>query len=186
MTDAQVLDIALELVLKEGLTALTFAALSSRCGLSPATLVQRFSTKRELMHRTLQHAWDLLDTATAELTASTPRTPAGAIELLVGLSRQYDDRDAYRHGLMLLREDIGDPRLRRRGVAWEGNLVAALDARLDARGDELHARPLGGAMARYWQGVISWWAFHDDLPLTAHLTTSLEEFLEITRPRPAG
>lgn len=174
------LDDGLALAMRRGLPAITFAALAQQCGLSPATLVQRFSSKDELRRRILLHAWDRLDEATAELAATAPRTPEGAIQLLIGLSVQYEDRDAYPHGLMLLREDVIDPQLRRRGVAWEAQLIAALSSRLGT-GEE------GGAvLAAYWQGVISWWAFHDDEPLVEHLTKKLGILLELVRRRSSG
>ncbi|MET8800711.1 TetR family transcriptional regulator [Nocardia sp. NPDC004568] len=179
-TDAQVLDDGLALAMRSGLPAITFAALAQRCGLSPATLVQRFSTKDELKRRILLHAWDRLDEATAELDTTVPRTPEGAIELLIELSAQYEDREAYPHGLLLLREDVLDPHLRRRGVAWEAGLVAALGSRLGT-GEE------GGAvLAAYWQGVICWWAFHDDEPLVEHLARKLGILLDLVRAGSLG
>jgi AcrR family transcriptional regulator len=174
-TDEQVLDAALALVHENGIGNLTFAALARRSGLSSATLVQRFTNKATLTQRTLLHAWDRLDAVTRDLASSAPRTPDGAVALLVGLSQQYDDGSSYGNGLLILREDIGDPTLRRRGVEWESELTAALDARF-------HSIPnaptgIGYALAAFWQGAITWWAFRADQPLPGYLTAKLTDFL---------
>ncbi|MFI6485587.1 TetR/AcrR family transcriptional regulator [Nonomuraea sp. NPDC050663] len=170
LSDDEVLDAALALMHAGGVGELTFAALAGRCGLSAATLVQRFANKKELVQRTLLHAWDRLDALTGELAATAPPTPAGAIELLVGLSGQYEGAEAYGEGLLLLREDVRDPVLRARGVAWEEALTAALDARLAGEG-------VGSALAAQWQGSLTWWAFRADRPLGEFLTERLGAFL---------
>ncbi|WP_245468827.1 helix-turn-helix domain-containing protein, partial [Mesorhizobium sp. M1E.F.Ca.ET.063.01.1.1] len=87
--DEQVLEVAYRLMHAEGPEALTFERLARACGLSGSTLVQRFGSKAQLKQRTLLYAWDGLDRKTKALSASTPRTPAGAIQLLGGLSSGY-------------------------------------------------------------------------------------------------
>ncbi|MDA0184848.1 hypothetical protein OJ997_31385 [Solirubrobacter phytolaccae] len=161
-TDEEVLDAAL-LSLRYG--QLTFAGVAHASGLSAATLVQRFGNKNRLRQRALLRAWDLLDARTAELAASAPLTPAGAIDLLVGLSGQYDEIDRYADNLMLLREDLRDPVLRARGAAWERELIAALEARCGAG--------TGALLAAHWQGAVTWWAFRPESGLEAELRASL-------------
>ena len=174
-TDAEVLDAALALVHEYGLPGLTFSALARRCGLSPATLVQRFANKTNLAQRTLLHAWDELDALTRRLASTTPLTPAGAVELLIGLSGDYGGVENYSEGLLLLREDVRDPVLRERGTAWESELTAALEARFDPASG---APPgIGYALAAYWQGSLTWWAFRADRPLREYLTEKLTDFI---------
>jgi AcrR family transcriptional regulator len=176
-TDEQVLEAALAIVQQSGVGGLTFAALADRSGLASATLVQRFTNKDTLTQRTLLHAWCRLHAMTKELVSSTPCTPSGAIAMLVGLSRQYEDIDAYGHGLLLLREDVRDPTLRRHGVEWESELTAALDERFAS----IPQAPagIGFALAAYWKGAITWWAFRADQPLMDYLTAKLTVFLEL-------
>lgn len=176
-TDRQVLDAALALVREEGVARLTFSALASRSGLSGATLVQRFESKATLVQRTLLHAWDELDARTRELAAATPRTPGGAIELLVGLSEQHGGIESYGDGLLLLREDVRDPVLRARGVAWESELTEALAARF--AGLPHAPTDIGYALAAYWQGSLTWWAFRADPPLRDFLTEKLDAFIRL-------
>src|SRR5688500_18783598 len=128
MSDEDVLAAAHKLIHERGPEALTFESLGRACGLSPATVVQRFGTKEGMKRRALLHAWDRLDERTLELAAKVPKTPAGAIELLVSLSEAYGGIDTYAPGLLMLREDLRDPVLRARGAAWKAGLSAALDA----------------------------------------------------------
>jgi AcrR family transcriptional regulator len=175
-TDEQVLDAALALAQESGISSLTFAALARRSGLSSATLVQRFANKATLTQRTLLHAWDLLGVMTTELASTVPRTPDGAVVLLVGLSQQYGDARSYGNGLLMLREDVSSPTLRQRGIEWESELTAALEARFASIPDA--PAGIGYALAAFWQGAITWWAFRADQPLSDYLTAKLNDFLE--------
>jgi len=176
-SDVEVLEAALALVRSSGVDHLTFAALADRCGLSAATLVQRFGTKAALTQRTLLHAWDKLQARTLELASSVPKTPDGAVELLVGLSRHDDDIEAYAEGLLVLREDLRDPVLRSRGAAWEAALTAAI-------GDCFASVPgapdgIGFALAAHWQGALTWWAFGAQCPLDDYLGESLRTLISL-------
>ncbi|MBW9092576.1 TetR/AcrR family transcriptional regulator [Microbacterium jejuense] len=173
-SDQQVLDVALQIVQESGVRGLTFSAVAERCGLSAPTLVQRFSNKATLTRRTLLHAWDQLEAQTRELAETTPLTPAGAVELLIGLSQDFGDADSYADGLLLLREDVRDPALRARGVAWEEQLVAALDARLPPG-----TTGAGYALAAFWQGAVLWGAYRTDRPLPAYLDEKLRAFVDL-------
>ena len=163
-SDEAVLDAALAL-LREG--RLTFATLAGASGLSGATLVQRFGSKDGLRQRALLRAWDRLDARTAELAEQ----PIDAVELLVGLSGQYDEIEQYAENLMILREDLRDPVLRARGAAWETEPIAALDARC---GDGS-----GALLAAHWQGAVTWWAFRPHERLDEHLRESLGRLVNL-------
>lgn len=163
LSDHSVLDQAIDLMHRSGPDGLTFASLAAASGLSGATLVQRFGTKAGLRQRALLHAWDKLDERTAQLAAAMKRTPDGARKLLVELSREHGDVEAYAQGLLLLREDMRDPALRARGAAWKETLNAALDACFGGiPGAPAHA---GSLMAVHWQGALLWWAFDPQRPV---------------------
>lgn len=75
----------------------------------------------------------------------------------------------------MLREDLLDPELRRRGVAWGDALAAALGRRLAVRGE---ARPdLGRLMASQWQGAVLLHGFARDRPLADALRDDLMRWL---------
>lgn len=156
-SNGDVLDAALRVLRRGGPGNVTFQAVSAECGLSAPTLVQRFSSKAGLLQAALLRAWDLLEEATAAAAVSAPQGPEGAVAFLVALSGDYGEDDAYGEGLLLLREDMVDPVLRARGMAWESQLINALARRLeDADGPRAD---LARLMLAQWQGAILWWGF---------------------------
>jgi AcrR family transcriptional regulator len=174
LSDTEVLSAAHRLIHERGPEALTFAALSAACGLSSATLVQRFRSKPDLVRSTLLHAWDALEARTAEAAAAAPKTADGAIQLLVTLSRAYGGIEAYANGLLVLREDIRDPVLRARGTRWKRSLVSALDQCIAATG----ANPGTGLLiASHWQGCLLWWSFEPEGSIEAYVETSLRSLM---------
>ncbi|MEJ8280763.1 TetR family transcriptional regulator [Pseudonocardia spirodelae] len=178
--DSEVLDHALAVLHDGGPRGLTFAALAAVCGLAPATLVQRFGGRGELLRRALLHAWDGLQARTARLGADAEPTPGGAVAFLVALSEQYGGIDSYADALLVLREDLRDPQVRRRGVAWRETLTAVLAGCLG--GDRVAA----GALATQWQGCLLWWSFDPHRPVTEHVRDELTAFVDRVLSPPAG
>lgn len=176
LSDEDVAAVASEILHRHGPEGLTFQSLSKACGLSAATLVQRFSSKARLKQAALLHAWDGLDRRTEELAARVPRTPEGAIALLVGLSGGYGDIETYAEGLLLLREDLKDPVLRARGAQWRAALVVALDACF--AGTPGLPRDAGLLAATHWQGALLWWSFDPQEPVDIHVGRSLAHFID--------
>ncbi|CAN7257922.1 TetR family transcriptional regulator [Rhizobium leguminosarum] len=174
-SDEQLLAMVLALIHAEGPDAATFAAVAKASGLSGSTLVQRFATKAAMLRAALLHAWDRLDMETARLAGTVPKTPEGAIALLVGLSQDYgDNAAAYGEGLLVLREDFRDPVLRARGAAWGTALTAAVARCLgSAKAPETMAR----LMLSQWQGSLLWWGFSAEGPVAAYVETELRRFL---------
>jgi len=174
-SDQFVLETAHRLIHAEGPEALTFARLAHACGLAPATLVQRFKTKAGLKQATLLHAWDKLDAKTARLAGEMPKTPQGAIRLLTALSGDYGGIETYAEGLLILREDLRDPVLRARGVAWRTVLSRALDDCF--AGIPSAPKDVGLLMAAQWQGSLLWWGFKPEKSAAYHVEADLKRFV---------
>lgn len=174
LPDRNVLEAALKIIHERGPEALTFASLSQACGLSAATLVQRFGSKESLKRGALLQAWDRLDETTARLAAATPKTPEGAISLLVGLSTGYGGIEAYAEGLLVLREDLRDPALRARGAAWKVTLSEALEDCFRAVGAPTG---IGLLMASQWQGSLLWWGFDPAGKIERYVEDGLRGFV---------
>ncbi len=178
--DGDLLEAALKLIHERGPDALTFASLAEVCGLSAATLVQRFGSKARLKQLALFRAWDRLDRDTAALAATVPRTPDGAVALLVGLSRNYGGIEAYAEGLLVLREDLRDPALRARGAAWNIVLVDALDDCFQHV--ERTPQGIGMLLASQWQGSLLWWGFNPQGKVEDYVEGGLRHFLRALLP----
>jgi AcrR family transcriptional regulator len=173
--DEQVLGALFELMIKTGPDGLTFAGAAQASGLAAATLVQRYGNRERLVEAILLTAWDHLDAETKAADSEEDLSPEGAIKLLLRLmSPGTAERDAT-DGLLLLREDIRNPRLRERGAAWGRSLVEALGRRLSA--DRKEAERLGWEMAALWQGAHIWWAFDQTVPADLAIRQALEAWL---------
>jgi AcrR family transcriptional regulator len=180
LPDADVLDAAYKLMHEHGPEALTFASVARACGLSSATLVQRFKSKAGLIQGTLLYAWDRLDEKTAQLAATVPKTADGAIEFLVALSRDYGGIEAYAEGLLILREDLRDPALRSRGAIWKAALCRALE---DCFATVPRApRGIGLLMASQWQGSLLWWSFDPQGDVESYVEDGLKRFVAAVVP----
>jgi AcrR family transcriptional regulator len=183
LSDRDVLDAALRIIHQRGPEALTFASLGEACGLAAATLVQRFRSKDDLKRYALLQAWDRLDETTARLAREAPRTPDGAIELLVALSMDYGGIETYAEGLLVLREDLRDPVLRARGAAWKVLLADALESCFR---DVPHApKDIGLLMAAQWQGSLLWWGFDPQGKVERYVEERLRSFVAAI-DHPAG
>jgi AcrR family transcriptional regulator len=180
LPDVDVLDAAHALIHEHGPEALTFAAVARACGLSSATLVQRFKSKAGLVRGTLLHAWNRLDAKTAKLAAAMPKTAAGAVALLVALSKDYGGIESYANGLLVLREDLRDPALRARGAAWKAQLSTALEERF--AGVPRAPRGIGLLMAAQWQGALLWWSFDPKGSVERYVEDSLTRFVAAVVP----
>jgi AcrR family transcriptional regulator len=175
LSDQDVLALAYKLMHEQGPEALTFDGVSRACGLSAATLVQRFRSKAGLKQSTLLYAWDRLDEKTARLAATIARTADGAVGFLVALSRDYGGIEAYAEGLLVLREDLRDPVLRARGAAWKERLSGILD---DCFAGVADAPPgIGLLIASHWQGSLLWWAFDPQGDVDRFVEDSLRRFV---------
>jgi AcrR family transcriptional regulator len=175
LSDQDVLAAAYKLMHEQGPEALTFDSVARACGLSAATLVQRFRSKAGLKQRTLLYAWDRLDEKTARLAATIANTADGAVGFLVALSRDYGGIEAYAEGLLVLREDLRDPVLRARGAAWKDRLSSILD---DCFAGVANALPgMGLLIASQWQGSLLWWAFDPQGDVDDFVEDSLRRFV---------
>ena len=175
ISDDQVLDALLPLMLQIGPDGLTFAAAAKACGLSAATLVQRYGKRENLVETVLLRAWDKLQAETETADEQEALTPQGAIALLMRLMTSEAAEQNASDGLLLLREDIRNPKLRARGALWGHTLAHALGRRL-AR-DEERALRLGWQMAAVWQGAHTWWAFVRGEDAGTAIRRALEEWV---------
>jgi len=155
--DELIVEAALALMQKRGPEALTLAEVGGLVELSAATLVQRFGTKENLKRMALELAWDQLSEATLKADEEQPETFEGALGVIASLWPSADAAPDYAGGLLLLREDLTDPVLRARGVAWFDALALVLGRRLTS--EPAMRRKLGRQMVNQWQGAQIAWAF---------------------------
>lgn len=173
ISDTSLLEAALTVMHTYGPDAMTFASVAKAAGLAPATLVQRFGSKEHLVEAALLHAWDTLDARTEAADTTTPVTVDGAISLLVGLSG-HGNRDQHANGLLLLREDFRNTRLRARGLQWRNRLATILGRRLTPQ--VKRQAEVGRLLANQWQGAVIWWGFSRHTEIEAFIAKELYAF----------
>lgn len=174
MPDEAVFAHVLDVMADHGSEAVTFGAVAKRAGLAAATLVQRFGSKRGMVHAALLHAWDSLDVQTADLISSCERSPRGAVDLLFRLSGDFGDIDRYANRLHVLREDFLHPDLRERGRLWIDALAAAIDECFP----ESRRESIGRLMVAQWQGALLLWGFGGEGAVDEFVRRHLERFVE--------
>lgn len=176
VSDDTVMSVTGRVMRQFGRAGTTFASVGAKTGLAPATLVQRYGNKDRLIQAAMLWAWDQLDAGTALADELSPADANGAVVMLVALSGDQSDQEAFADGLLLLHEDMRDPVLRARGASWGAALSSALGRRLSPDASEQHR--LGRLMASQWQGAILWWGFSREGLLADHVEKELRDWCE--------
>lgn len=176
ISDEQVLDRLLALIANVGPDRLSFSLSAKACGLSAATLVQRYGNREALVETVLVHAWARLSAQTEAADEEVEITPSGAIEILIRLMPGDAAEFNATEGLLLLREDVRNPRLRAFGAEWFRQLEVALGRRLsrDPRQAERKARQ----MVALWQGALIRWAFVREASADQSVRMLLQDWLD--------
>ena len=128
-SDDALLDATFRAVGAVGPARLTLADVAREAGVAPATLVQRFGSKRALLVAAAARAAARAGTA---LPAPGDAPLAALTDGLVGLTAPVRDPAAFANHLALLQLDLADPQLRALAVEHARGLRRAIRALLDA------------------------------------------------------
>ncbi len=184
ISDEEVLDLALAVLLDRGPHRFTLPEVGDAVGLSPSTLIQRFGSKRELLHR-------VLDRSTARLRQQLVARPSTGdhrsdlIEWLVELTKPLRTRSHIASNLTLLIEDIreGPRRLaaqQHMSVIREG--IAAYLTPLKSPSLDAHV----ALIEAQWNGLVIQWALHDTTDdIDNWLRRGLGDLLQVLLPHEA-
>lgn len=162
-TDDQLVAAAARTIAARGPHELTLADVAAEAGVSAATLVQRFGSKRALLLAVAASGPTVV--ADAFGAARKPRRSALAAleEALSGLAAGVADPDQVANHLAFLALDLGDPEFRRHAVrdtdAFREQIEALLKQAVTDGELELRARrPLADALQAAYHGVLLMWA----------------------------
>jgi AcrR family transcriptional regulator len=128
-SDDALLDATFRAVGAVGPARLTLADVAREAGVAPATLVQRFGSKRSLLVAAAARAAAQARTA---LPAPGEAPLAALTDGLVALTGPVRDPAAFANHLALLQLDLSDPQLRALAVAHARGLRRAIRVLLDA------------------------------------------------------
>lgn len=192
-SDDEILDAVGRVVNARGPSAFTLAEVAREAELAPATLVQRFGSKRALLTAFAKRA---ADRAPAELTerieaaSPTDRRPAphtrALRDALVRMAEDLGDRGSVANGLAFLVEDVRDAELRRSAKRHAERTEEAIAAHLEAaaRAGELVWRDvpaLARAVQAAYNGALVQWALRGSGPIGAWVGETLDIVLALAR-----
>jgi AcrR family transcriptional regulator len=192
ISDEEVLDAVLALAHRVGPARLTFAMAAAEVGLSAATLVQRFGTKRELLLAAAKRGIDLWVDALNRSTATPPL--ARIVEGLVLAADPVATPEQMANSVAMLQLDLADPDFHaetlRGARTVRARIMRDLDAALAA--GELRSGTDVAKLAKLvettYHGAMIGWAIHREGTLANWMRDQLEAVLaphRTARSKPA-
>lgn len=167
----EILDAAIAFVCQHGAESLTFASLAHFVGLAPATLVQRFGGKRQLLAEAAAHC---LANSEAIFTTAAAReqSPLAALRAaLQGAASAVASADEYARGLVFFSTSLADPKLslqlRDNAGSMRGSIKQLLDASVTAKElSPCDTEELALSIQTAYEGAIVTWVMYRQGPVT--------------------
>ena len=186
--DVAVLDAAVRVIDRAGPGGLTFGAVAKEVGLAPATLIQRFGSKRGLLLAIARRGADGAGASLRE-AALRNRSPLRALTAgLADMSSGVTSPEAMANHLAFLQIDLSDPEFHELALAHTGSVGEEIEAILEravAAGElatEDTAR-LAQAVQTTYNGALITWAIYRRGRLATWLRRELETLLAPHRRR---
>jgi AcrR family transcriptional regulator len=177
--DEAVLDAAARVVGRTGPAGLTLAAVAAESGLAPATLVQRFGSKRRLLLAVVARG---VPVGSLREAAMADDPLAALVDALVARTASIVSPEVLANHVAFLQMDLADPEFHAHARADAARLQEALEAVLRAaeaggglRGVEVPA--MARALRVTYNGTLVTWAVDRDGELASVLRRELEAVL---------
>lgn len=179
LSDEAVLDAALGVMVEKGPTDFTLADIGRAAGLAPATLVQRFGSKQELVVA----AFTLDNDRFGEALNAAPKTrgAAAVIALFLILTPAEVDVALFADQLLWLRQDMRDPHMNTLARIRFSRLRAAIAERLPP----LAMAPIDAArlIEAQWHGALNQWGLEPEGRLVDYVTRALADWFALVQER---
>ncbi len=181
VSDEDVLDGVLALAHRVGPAKLTLAAAAREVGLSPATLIQRYGTKHELLLAADRRGVELWITPIEN--AEHPSPLDRVVEGLIGAVDPNMTPEAMANSVAMLQLDLVEPDFHAETLRGARRLRAALRRHLQAASDAGELRDavdvaaLATLVETTYHGAMIGWALHREGSLSAWMRTQLEAVL---------
>ncbi len=183
LTDDDVLEAAGRVIGKVGPNRLTLAAVAAEVGLAPATLLQRFGSKRALLLAVAEQA---AATATASFTATGAgaATPLDALlRAMTRMARVVTTPEELANNLAFLEMDLNDPEFHRLALQQASAVRDAIQALLAEAVTAGQLRPcdpatLAHAVQVTYNGSLLTWAIYRQGPVADQVHHDVALLLE--------
>ena len=173
--DDAVLDATARVIARDGPAKLTFARVAPEVGLSPATLVQRFGSKRDLL---LALARRGAENAAAPLREQRGAPLEALVEGLVAMSASVSSPESMANQLAFLQIDLSDPEFHALALAHAKAVRKEIRRLLEVAGVEDPAR-LAQTVQVTYNGALITWAIYRRGRLDTWLRRELEAVVRL-------
>ncbi|MFF0265760.1 TetR/AcrR family transcriptional regulator [Kribbella sp. NPDC004536] len=180
VSDDVILDATREVLAELGPLKLTLAAVGSRVGLAPPTLMQRFGSKRGLLLASAARS-PVMVQRLAELVAGRNTSPLATLrDFALSAVAHIEHREQLGNGLGFVQLDVADPEFRQHALAHSAAIVDSCDRfyRAAVEAGELRADTDVPALARHtlvcFNGALQVWAVNGWGSLTEFLSAQLD------------
>jgi AcrR family transcriptional regulator len=190
--DAAILEAAGRIISRLGPARFTLADVAREVGLSAATLVQRFGSKRGLMLALAESARDSVDACFAAVRAAHPSPLAALVVAATEMTKYVQSPEEMSNHLAFLQTDLSDPAFYAVMLQNSTRIDAGYRRLLDdaVAAGELNACDtvrLARAVGAMSGGSLIGWAVHRqgtaEAWVRADLATLLEPYQAARRPR---
>ena len=131
IADADILTAANRAIARLGPARLTLAHVAREAGLAPATLVQRFGSKRGLLLALVQTGADDVDACFDAVRAAHRSPLAAVVAAATDMTRHVKSPEELANGLAFLQMDVSDPEFHKIAVENSRRMTAGYRRLLD-------------------------------------------------------
>jgi AcrR family transcriptional regulator len=182
VTNAEIVEGAVRAIARRGPVRLTLADVAREVGLAPATLLQRFGSKRALLLAVVESGVNSVDGRFAAVRAAHSSPLAALLAAATDATRHLQSPDSLANHLAFLQLDLGDPDFHRLALESSNRTLAAYQVLIEeavAAGElqPCDARGLARGILAVASGSLINWAIHRDGTLMPWLRKDLDTLL---------
>ena len=187
VTDEEIFAATVRAVGRVGPSRLTLADVANEVGLSPAGLVKRFGSKRELLLAFVRRAPEAVDECFARMRAAHASPLRALIGAATSVADHVQSAEELANSLAFLQMDLSDPDFHRPALANSQRILAGYEALLrDAVADgelaKCHTRRVARALHAVTGGSMINWAIHRVGSASSFVRRDVETFVGLLRP----
>jgi AcrR family transcriptional regulator len=183
VSDETILAAAARMIGRTGPARLTLAEVGNEVGLSPATLLQRFGSKRGLLLALVRQSVDSVDRRFRDMRAASDSALEAVIAAASDMATHVRTPEELANNLAFFQLDLSDPEFHRLALehsrrvrAGYRELLAEAIAAGALRSCDTEA--LASALQGVAAGSLLNWAIHRDGPLVAWVRSDIGTLLE--------
>lgn len=182
MSDSDLLEIAFDVIAREGFTSFTFEQVGKAVKLSPAALVKRFKTKKQLALLARNQKWERNIGEIESQKFKELEGLNGIFDFLTVIANSVNSKRLNEH-VIWLGTEAGNPRSRKKVAAYfetTRNVFQKLLKEAIERGElskKIDPKPFSKTLEALVQGAIFQFAFLDERDIEFHLKVHFKTVL---------